>query len=112
MAISITDPLGIAPMKFARINCASGDTTVVAAVTGRKIRVVGITFSCAAAVGVSFKSNSTVLLGPMPFDTNGGMDSYRGTGGLFCETAVGEALVMTLSGTVAVQGGLMYQEVS
>ena len=109
MSVTIVEPTS--PVKFARINCASGDTTVVAAVSGKKIRALGITFSCAAAVGVSFKSGSTLLLGPMAFDVNGGMDSYRGSNGIFCETASGEALVMTLSGTAAVHGSLMYQEV-
>jgi hypothetical protein len=112
VAITITDPALVAPLKFARINCASGDTTVVAAVSGKKIRVSGITFSCSAAVGVSFKSASTVLVGPMPFDTNGGLDAFRGTGAAFIETAVSEAFVMNLSTTSSVQGSVVYQEVS
>jgi hypothetical protein len=109
MSISMQSPAQI--FKFAKIDCASGDTTIVAAVSGSKIRVSGITFSCAAAVGVSFKSNSTLLLGPMAFDTNGGMDSYRGTSGIFCETLPGDALVMNASTTSHVYGSLMYKEV-
>lgn len=111
MSVSITDPAVLPPLKFARIDCASGDTTVVAAVTGKKIRVSGVTFCCSAAVGVSFKSGSTVVVGPMAFDTNGGMDSFRGVGATFIETASGEAFVMNLSTTSSVQGSIVYKEV-
>ena len=112
MSITVSES-GQTAAKFAEISITgAGDATVVAGVVGKKIRVVGITFSCTAATGITFKSGSSaLLLGPMPFDANGGMDSYRGSNGIFCETASGEALVMTLSGTAAVHGSLMYQEV-
>jgi len=111
MSTSVTDSGQFAP-KAAKIDIAgAGDQTVVAAVSGKKIRVCGITFSCTAATGVTFKSAATVLLGPMPFDANGGMDAYRGSDGIFCETVAGEALVMNASTTSHVYGSLMYREV-
>jgi hypothetical protein len=47
----------------------------------------------------------------MAFDTNGGMDSFRGVGATFIETASGEAFVMNLSTTSSVQGSIVYKEV-
>lgn len=112
MSVTVTES-GQSAAKFAEIDIAgAGDQIVVAAVPGKKIRVVGITFSCTAATGVTFKSGSSaLLLGPMPFDANGGMDSYRGSDGIFCETLPGDALVMNASTTSHVYGSLMYKEV-
>jgi hypothetical protein len=98
--------------KIAYINASSGDTTIISAVTGKKLRVFAITFTCSAAVTVTWKSNTTPLINTMAFDANGGMDTYRGTGGTaFVETASGEALILTLSGSSNVRGSVSYFEV-
>lgn len=102
-------------MPFATISTsASGDTTLVAAQPGRKIRVVSYTVIAAGDVSVKFKSGSTDITGAMPLTTNGGAApsgsglAPSGFAGLF-ETASGEALVINLSAAVAVGGHLTYQ---
>ena len=112
MSITVSES-GQTAAKFAEISITgAGDAAVVAGVVGKKIRVVGITFSCTAATGITFKSGSSaLLLGPMPFDANGGMDSYRGSDGIFCETLAGDGLVMNASTTSHVYGSLMYKEI-
>lgn len=102
----------------AKINAASsGDNTIVAAQTGKVIRVVAIMFTCAGEVTVTIKSSSgtstTALTGAMSFAEFGGMsDHWMDSGRLdtpyFVETAVGEALVFTLGGSVQVSGTLNY----
>jgi hypothetical protein len=99
--------------KFASIDiAASGDTTEVALVSGKKIRVLAYRFVSAGAVSVRFKSGaSTNLTGAMSTGAAGG-----GGGAAFnpighFETASGEALVMNLSAAVQVSGHLVYVEV-
>lgn len=99
--------------KFASIDiAASGDTTEVALVVGKKIRVLAYRFVSAGAVSVRFKSGaSTNLTGAMSTGAAGG-----GGGAAFnpighFETASGEALVMNLSAAVQVSGHLCYVEV-
>lgn len=105
---------GVTPLtpKFAAINvAAAGDNTVVAAVAGKRVRVLKYTIMSAGTVGAKFRSSSaTDLTGPMPLLANSGV------GGAFCpvglfETAPGEALVLNLSVASAVGGHLTYLEV-
>jgi len=100
-----------APSSFAAIDASlAGDTTVVAAVAGRRIRVVKYSFLCAAAVTVRWKSGAgTNLSGLMAFAANGGISEPYCPVGIL-QTALGEALVINLSGAVGV-GGLMTYEV-
>jgi hypothetical protein len=99
-------------VKQAGINAtASGDTTVVAIVASRKIRVLGLTFSCSAAVSVAWKSAATTLVQAMSFAANGGMEVDRGGYGYWTQTAVGEALIINLSDAVNVRGSVTYCEV-
>jgi len=98
-------------VKYAKISAAtSGDNTVVAAVAGKCLRVLSLTFTCSADVAVGWKSNTTVLIDPMSFAAKGGMDCNRHPG-WFCNTLLGEALIINLSGTVDVRGSLNYIEV-
>jgi hypothetical protein len=99
--------------KFASIDiAANGDTTEVALVAGKKIRVLAYRFQSAGAVAVRFKSGaSTSLTGAMSTGAAGG-----GGGAAFnpighFETASGEALVINLSAAVQVSGHLVYVEV-
>ena len=50
----------------------SGDKTVIAAVTGKRIVVTGALIVCGAAVTLTFKSGSTAVIGPMTFAAGGG----------------------------------------
>lgn len=103
-------------MPFASIDTAtSGDNTVVAAVPGRKIRLINYTVIAAGAVSIRWKSGaSTNLSGAMSLPQNGGAapsGSGQSPGGFIglLETANGEALVLNLGGAVQVSGHLTYQ---
>tara|TARA_Y100000310_G_scaffold173972_1_gene174121 strand:+ start:1041 stop:1397 length:357 start_codon:yes stop_codon:yes gene_type:complete len=101
-------------VKFAQIDEAStGDQEVVAAVTGQKIRVVAMSFTCVGAVGVSWKSAANEKIGHMKFAANGGPVWICPEGaGFVVETNEGEALNINLDATVQVDGWLNYVELS
>ena len=88
-----------------------GATEVVAAVAGKKIRVLGFHYTVNAAVNVKFQSATTDITGLGYHGAQGeGMARDAGFGFLF-ETAAGAALNINLSGAVAVGGHLTYAEV-
>ena len=89
----------------------SGDHTVVAAVTAKKIRVLGIKFSVASDVSTTWKSASTALSPAETWKAGGGMSDYWGPHGVLCETNPGEALVLNLSGNVQISGWINYLEI-
>lgn len=99
--------------KFAIITASSsGATTVVAAVTSKKIRVLRWRVSANGSVNVKWQSHVT------PTDISGLSygTQYKDCGGGFCpvghfETVAGEALDINLSAAVAVSGELTYVEV-
>ncbi len=93
---------------FAAISGAATDNTLVAAVTGKKIRVLGIFVVAAGAVTVAFESSTTsTLSGIMSLAANGTLEAHNPLG-LF-ETVAAELLNMTLGGAVQVSGWLTYQ---
>lgn len=99
--------------KFALISTSSsGASTVVAAVTSKKIRVLRWSLSSNGAVNVKWQSHVT------PTDLTGlhYMTQFATAGGAYCpqgifQTVSGEALDINLSGSVAVGGELTYVEV-
>lgn len=88
----------------------SGDNEIVAAVAGKKIRVLGFFLVAAGAVTARFESGAggTALTGQMTLAAG---DPFVATGynplGWF-ETAAAAALNLELSGAVSVDGGLTY----
>lgn len=107
-------PVELLIVKAAKIDAASaGDNTVVAAVAGKKIRVVGIKFSVASDVTVTWKSGTggTALSGAETFKAGGGMSDYWGPHGYFFETSAGALLNCSLGGAVQVSGWLNYIEI-
>lgn len=93
---------------------SSGATAVVAAASGRRIRVVSYVLVAAGAVTAKWQSASTDLTGamslitgtplapaPFPQRHSGGYDGH-------IQTAPGEALNLTLGGAVQVSGHLTY----
>jgi len=101
-------------MPFVGINTAvSGQGALVAAVVGRKIRVINYGIIASGAVTVKFQSASTDLTGAMSIAANGGISASgtalgpNGFFGLF-ETASGEALNINLGGAIQVSGHLGY----
>ncbi len=105
-------------VKYAVVNAtASGDNTVIAAVAGKKLRVVGYSTASAGTVTVKWKSGASVdLSGPMPMVAAGSGQGVLGSGTYMAEygvleTDVGLALVLNLSAAVVVGGHLVYREV-
>ena len=88
---------------------ASGDNTVIAAVTGRPIRVWRMMVIANAAVNVVWKHGSTAFNGhAWPITAQGSgwvldMDNEP-----WFSTAPGEAFVMNLSGAVQMFGKIFY----
>ncbi|NOY41184.1 MAG: hypothetical protein GXP26_05025 [Planctomycetes bacterium] len=96
-------------IRFAKIDAStSGDNTLVAAVSGKQLRLLGLVLVASGAVSVQLKSGSTEISGPMALATNGILEGHAGWG--LMETVAGEALVLNLSGAVAVGGWLTFQE--
>lgn len=85
----------------------AGDNTIVAADTNRKIKVVGYVLVAAAATTVTWKRGTTALSGAMALAANGAVPAPVNETTAWFETAVNEALVMTL-GAGAVQGHVVY----
>jgi len=97
------------PVKFVAIDeASSGASAQIAAVTGKRIRVMSFFMVAAGAVGVKFQSATTDLTGVMSLAANGGI-STTSHSGLF-ETAAGEALNINLSAAVQVSGSMAYVE--
>lgn len=110
---SIMNGLTALPPKFIPISAsASGATTVVAAVTGKKIRLLGFFLVTSAASSIAFRSGTTITqkTGDMPFAANGGISVPFSPAGYF-ETVAGEALQINLSATASVGGMAVYIEV-
>jgi hypothetical protein len=91
---------------------SSGDNTLVAAVTGKKIRVVQAVLLAAGAVTVRFESGAggTALTGAMSNADTTGIVLPLSPAGWF-ETAAGALLNLELSAGVSVAGVLAYVEV-
>lgn len=104
-------------MKFAKIDIsASGDSTIVAAVDGLKIRVITYVVCSDINTKLKFKSASTDLTGPMSVGAysnifNGNTDLIPGGLVGVLETEPGEALILNSTVTAAVGGHIVYKEV-
>ena len=97
MAIASTIKRGV-------INLDSAGTfTLEAAVASKRLVVYHVTVISDAAISVTFKSDTTAITGPIPVGANGGFSDGHGEG-LF-ETAAGEKLDATLTGTCPAVGG-------
>ena len=100
-------------VKYAAVSASgSGNNTVVAAVTGKKIRVLGFLLVSALAVTVQWQSGAggTALCGVMSLGITAAVNSGISEAGLF-ETASGALLNLSLGGAVSVGGYVIYVEV-
>lgn len=103
-------------MKYAVISAsAAGDTTVIAGVAGKKIRVLDYIVTSNGGVDIQWQStDGTNLSGVMYMGLHGwlsavgGYQTPAGMFGLF-EVPADEGLVINLSAAVAVGGHLTYQ---
>lgn len=100
------------PVLFATVAASqSGDNTIIAAVTGKKIRVLGYMLVGAGAVDVFFQSGAAgdVISGTMAIAAAGGTIAAPPSGLGYFETDKSELLNLNLSGAIAVSGHLTYQ---
>ena len=99
--------------KFAAISASSnGNNTLVAAVTGKKIRVLSYALTSSGTVNAKFQSGAsgTDLTGLLYEIANSGIAVAYCPVGLF-ETAAGSLLNLNLTAGTAVGGHLTYVEV-
>lgn len=100
-------------IKRAAIDAAtSGNNTIVAAVAGKKIRVLAVTLVGAGSVTARFESDAdgTALTGQMTLAASTVVELGYNPAGWF-ETVSGELLNLELSGAVSVDGCIVYAEV-
>ncbi len=94
---------------------SSGDNIIVAAVTGKKLRVLALDVSAAGAVNGKLRSDvgagGSDITGLHYFAAAGAMWQMDTLGYGWCETDAGEALNLNLSDAVAVAGVVVYAEV-
>ena len=88
-----------------------GDNTIIAAVSGKKILVLGCVLIAAAAVNIRFEDGAggSALTGVMNLTTNSGFTLPFSEIGWF-KTTANTLLNLELSGNVAVAGTLTYAE--
>ena len=101
-------PQGSSEEQFALISGAtSGNNTVVDAVTGKRIRVIGLFMVAAGAVVARFESaaGGTPLTGAMSMITGVPISAYNPLG-LFEQDVVSELLNLELGAAVQVSGFL------
>jgi hypothetical protein len=116
--VTLADERGeiLAPaLKFALLDVAAAqtDAVVVAAVTGKKIRVLNYAFTIGAAGTVLFESGTaTALTGVMNFAAAETVSFEGSADSPAFETAAGAALTLTNTGAGAdVRGHLCYVEI-
>lgn len=109
--VIMNDTTALTP-KFAKIDAtSSGTTTVINAVTGKKLRVLSLNFICGGQVDVEFRSGtSTALTGAYELVANSGLVLPFSPVGHF-ETSSGQALVIYLADSQPVDGSLVYVEI-
>lgn len=84
---------------------------VIAAVSGKKIRVYAVALVCDAALAVNFRSGaSTALEGAQAYAQNGGRTESVNPPYFLFETATGENLSIVISGSGNVRGRISYWE--
>ena len=91
---------------------SSGDNTLVAAVSGKRILVIGCVLIAAGTVSIRFESGAggTPISGVMDLTTNSGFTAPLGIPG-WGRTATNTLLNLELSGAVKVSGMLVYVEI-
>jgi hypothetical protein len=113
--MAVTDGVHSAQISAA----SSGDNTIVSAVVGRSIRVLGYVMVADAAVTARWydgpSSDSLPLSGAMSFADNGGAVAApaitpQPAGGIgWFKTRPGKALVLNLGGATGVRGHVLYE---
>jgi len=109
---SLAEMYGVKTVSVTGVN-AAGVVTIVAAVTGAKIHILGYVLNAASAVTIKLESKpagtAVALNGATGFslpDTSSICSGYNPDG--WMSTASGSAFQMTLGGTSAVSGHVTY----
>ncbi len=106
---------GGADIKYAKIDVAasSGDHTLVAAVSDKKILLLSCVMISAGAVNVAFEdgASGTALSGQMNLTTNSGFTAPFNEGG-WCITSTNTLLNLETSAAISVDGFLSYVEIA
>lgn len=89
------------PVKQATFSVNNTTATVVAAVTGKKIAIVGIDLTLSAAGTVAWLSNASSIRDAQNFAANGGIQATYGPGMVFAKTVAGDPLKIVVSGATA-----------
>lgn len=98
-------------MKFAPVAATGlGDTTIIAAVEGKKLRVMNYALISLLAVSVKWKSGSTDLTGALSFGATGGIACPGSSDTVWFETNPGEPLILNLGFATTVGGHVTYFE--
>ena len=107
----MSQTLASGPVKCVPVNAGQSDNTLVGAVTGRKIRVLGLALVASAATVATLESDTggTAISGEMPLTTAPLVLPVHGIG--YCETVAGELLNLNGSTAATIDGFLIYQEV-
>lgn len=105
-------PGALTPKYAAVAASSSGDNTLVAAVAGKKILVLGCVLIAAGAVNIRFEDGAagTALSGVMALTTNSGYTAPFSEIG-WTMTSTNTLLNLELSGAVSVAGWLIYAEI-
>lgn len=111
MAMNVVNipPLQTAVQRAA-VTTATTGATLVAAVTGKKIRVLAMVAITTLANSINLDSNTTDITGIFPLAANGGLVLPYCEHG-WCETVAGEALNITLSVATSTGIQLIYMVV-
>jgi len=113
ISVTVTNsPLtvGYGTVLYRPINATSfGDTQIVPAVSGKRIRVIAYAVIANLTVSIKFRSGTTDITGSMRVVEGGGI-AHAYDGGLF-QTAEGQALNINLSANATVGGYVVYREV-
>lgn len=97
-------------MAYASITAsASGDNTVVAAVTGKKIQVERFLIMSSGSVNAKWRSGTTDISGLLYLVANSGATAPGFGSEYWLETVAGQALVLNLSAAVPVGGLVVYE---
>ena len=106
MGIARSPACRTSPINFA----ASGDNTIIAAVTAAPIKVYGLFFTVAGATNITFKDGTTALSGPIVFTNNGSSQQLNlwEEPWFYCQP--GDAFVMNNSNAVQVSGIIYYTQ--
>lgn len=96
--------------KYAAVSCAaSGNNELVAAVAGKRLKLISALLVADGTVAVKFRSASTDLSGAMSLIVNSGFVIPESMVG-WIVTSQGEPLNLNLSAAIQVSGMLVYEE--